>query len=88
MPPKATKEQIQAHDHFAVGASGCGFEHEVGNNPRTPKLGSGARFAALKSKFAKKPGITNPGALAASIGRKKYGKAKFQSLAAKGKSGY
>jgi hypothetical protein len=49
-------------------------------------LGSGGRFAALKAKLGKKPGIKNPGALAASIGRKKYGKAKFQSLAAKGKS--
>ena len=50
-----------------------------------PKLGSGARFAALKSKLGKEKGIRNPGALAAAIGRKKYGKAKFQSLASKGK---
>lgn len=48
-------------------------------------LGSGERFAALKSKLADRPGVTDPGALAAYIGRKKYGKAKFQSLAAKGK---
>lgn len=48
------------------------------------KLGQGGRFAALKGKLAKK-GATNPGALAAFIGRKKYGKSKFQSLAAKGK---
>ena len=47
-------------------------------------LGGGGRFAALKSKLAKQPGVTDPGALAASIGRKKYGKKKFQSLAAKG----
>ena len=52
-----------------------------------PKLGSGARFAALEKKLAGKPGVTDPGALAASIGRKKYGAAKFQSLAAKGKRG-
>ncbi len=52
------------------------------------KLGSGQRFASLKAKLGKEKGITNPGALAASIGRKKYGKAKFQSLAAKGKPGY
>ncbi len=49
------------------------------------KLGSGARFKALKNKLAKKPGITNPGALAAYIGRKKYGKKKFASLSAKGR---
>ena len=48
-------------------------------------LGGGGRFAALKAKLAGKKGITNPGALAASIGRKKYGAKKFQSLAAKGK---
>ncbi len=49
------------------------------------KLGSGERFAALKSKLASRGGVKNPSALAAAIGRKKYGKSKFQSLAAKGK---
>jgi|TARA_R110000782_G_scaffold247883_1_gene334728 hypothetical protein len=44
----------------------------------TPKLGSGKRF----KKLAKK---TSP-ALAAYIGRKKYGKKKFQKLSAKGKN--
>lgn len=42
------------------------------------KLGSGARFKALTKKVGSK-------ALAAFIGRKKYGKARFQKLAAKGK---
>lgn len=51
------------------------------------KLGSGARFAALKKKLGSK-GASNPGALAAYIGRKKYGKKKFQGLAAKGNKGY
>lgn len=49
-----------------------------------PKLGSGARFKALKKKLAGK-GVRNPGAVAAFIGRKKYGKARFQKLAAKGR---
>lgn len=49
------------------------------------KLGSGKRFAALKSKLAKRPGVTNPGALAAAIGRKKYGAKKMASMAAKGR---
>jgi hypothetical protein len=40
-------------------------------------------FNALKAKLAAK-GATNPGALAAAIGRKKYGKAKFQKAAARG----
>lgn len=48
-------------------------------------LGEGGRFQALKSKLASRPGVTNPGALAAYIGRKKYGKAKFQKLASQGK---
>src|SRR6266581_3126073 len=53
-----------------------------------PKLGTGARFAKLKSSLAAK-GATDPGALAAYIGRKKFGKAKFSKIAAKarGKGG-
>ncbi len=42
------------------------------------KLGSGARFKALVQK------VKSP-ALAAWIGRKKFGKKKFQSLSSKGK---
>lgn len=49
------------------------------------KLGSGGRFAALKNKLSHQKGITNPGALAASIGRKKYGSHKMASMAAKGR---
>jgi hypothetical protein len=55
-------------------------------NSKAP-LGEGGRFAALKQKLDKKPGITNPGALAAVIGRKKYGNRKMASMAAKGKKG-
>jgi hypothetical protein len=46
-------------------------------NSKAP-LGQGGRFAALAKKTGSK-------ALAAFIGRKKLGKKKFQSLAAKGK---
>lgn len=49
------------------------------------KLGSGSRFKALKSKLAHRKGVHNAGALAAWIGRRKFGKARFQKLAAKGK---
>lgn len=49
-----------------------------------PKLGSGTRFKQLTSQLAKR-GVKKPKALAAYIGRKKYGKKKFQQLAAKGK---
>lgn len=52
---------------------------------KKPPLGSGQRFAALKSKLASKPGVTNPGALAAYIGDKKYGAAKMGKMAAKGR---
>jgi hypothetical protein len=48
-----------------------------------PPLGSGQRFAQLKGQLAGRKGVTNPGALAAWIGRKKYGKTKFQKLALK-----
>lgn len=50
-----------------------------------PKLGSGARFKKLKSKLSKEKGVTNPGALAAAIGRKKYGNKKMSKMAANGK---
>ena len=47
------------------------------------KLGGGGRFKKLVKELAGK-GVKDPKALAASIGRKKYGKAKFQEMAAKG----
>lgn len=48
------------------------------------KLGAGGRFKKLTKELASK-GAKDPKALAASIGRKKFGKAKFQEMAAKGK---
>jgi hypothetical protein len=51
---------------------------------KMPKLGSGKRFANLKSELGHK-GAKNPGALAAFIGRKKYGAKKFASLSKKDK---
>src|SRR5260221_4760352 len=51
-----------------------------------PKLGTGKRFAKLKSSLAAK-GAHDPGALAAYIGRRKFGKAKFGKLAAKARGG-
>jgi len=51
------------------------------------KLGSGKRFASLSKKLSKK-GASNPGALAAYIGRKKYGAKKFAKLAASGRRKY
>ena len=43
-------------------------------------------FDKLKGEIAAKGGVRNPGAVAASIGRRKYGAKKFQKAAASGKS--
>lgn len=48
-------------------------------NAKAP-LGQGGRFAALEQKLSNRPGVTDPGALAAAIGRKKYGAKKFAGL--------
>ncbi len=50
-------------------------------NKKAP-LGEGGRFAALKATLAKKKGVKDAGALAAFIGRKKYGNKQFQALGA------
>lgn len=52
---------------------------------KAPKLGSGKRFENLSKELAKKPGVTDPDALAAKIGRDKYGAGKMAKLAKKGK---
>ena len=51
---------------------------------RKPSLGSGKRFKSLTRKL-KKRGAKNPKALAAFIGRKKYGPKKMAKMAAKGR---
>lgn len=51
---------------------------------KKPKLGSGKRFAQLTAKLGAK-GAKNPKALAAFIGRKKFGNKKFNALAKHGK---
>lgn len=52
---------------------------------KKPRLGSGKRFAALKKELAAKPGIKDPGALAAYIGKQRYGAKKMSKMAAAGK---
>jgi hypothetical protein len=49
---------------------------------KSMKVGGGGRFAKLEKSLKGK--VSDPGAVAAAIGRKKYGKAKFQKMAAKG----
>ena len=48
------------------------------------KLGSGARCKKVEEE-AMKSGAKNPAAVAASVGMKKYGKAKMEKMAQKGK---
>jgi hypothetical protein len=48
------------------------------------RVGGGGRFAKLKRKLGHR-GARNPGALAAYIGRKKYGRKKFARMSAAGK---
>lgn len=50
-----------------------------------PKLGSGERFARLKKHLSHQKGVKDPGALAASIGRKKFGEKKMTQLSQHGK---
>jgi len=48
------------------------------------KLGSGVRFKNLANKMARE-GVNDPDAVAASIGRKKYGNKKMTKLAEHGR---
>lgn len=54
-----------------------------GKRPSKAPLGTGERFKALTAKLKGK--VRNPKAVAAAIGRKKYGKKGFQKLAAAGR---
>lgn len=45
-----------------------------------------SRFDQLKGKLAQRKGVKNPGALAAYIGREKYGQAGMNHLAAAGRA--
>jgi len=50
-----------------------------------PQLGTGERFARLKAKIAKRGDVRDPGAVAAAVGRKKYGAKRFQALSVAGR---
>lgn len=53
---------------------------------KSMKLGGGGRFAALKKKLESKgKSAESAGAIAATIGRKKYGNAKMAKWSAAGK---
>jgi hypothetical protein len=50
-----------------------------------PKLGSGQRFKNLTRMIAAKGNVRDPAAVAAAIGRKKYGAKKMASMSAAGR---
>jgi hypothetical protein len=49
------------------------------------RVGGGGRFQKLKASIGARGGVSDPGAVAAAIGRRKYGKGRFQKMAAKGR---
>ncbi len=51
---------------------------------KTSRPGEGKRFAAI-ARAAAAGGAENPEAVAAAVGRKKYGKERFQKMAAAGR---
>jgi hypothetical protein len=53
---------------------------------KSMKPGGGGRFAKLKQKLAARGDVRDPGAVAAAIGRKKFGKRRFQQLSAAGRA--
>lgn len=59
-----------------------GESYEPAGKP--PELGEGGRFEALENVLRQK-GVSDPKALAAWIGRKKYGRKRMAQLAAQGK---
>lgn len=70
---------------MATAKRGTARKKASASPPKKPPLGSGQRFHQLESALARRPGVTDPAALAASIGRKKYGTARFAKLSAKGR---
>lgn len=51
---------------------------------RKAKVGTGKRFKSLSRSLSRR-GVRNPKALAAAIGRKKYGRKRYAKLAARGR---
>ena len=75
---------------MAISRSNIGKEIKMAGKKRVglkrggqPKLGSGKRFKNLTAKL-KKQGAKNPKALAAAIGRKKFGAKKMAAMSKKG----
>lgn len=54
------------------------------SDKKLPPVGSGERYKVLVANLSKR-GVEDPKAMAAAIGRKKYGKKRFQEMAAAGR---
>lgn len=84
---KGTKRNLDLSEHKG-GAKGVATRRKARQAyekaAATTKPGEGSRFAAIE-KSAKLGGATNPAAVAAAIGRRKYGKKRFQQMAVAGK---
>jgi len=77
----------EGEDDDTEGSSSENPDDDDGNQTvekDTEEPGGGARFERLKKKLKGK--VKNPAAVAATIGRKKYGKKEFQKMAAQGDS--
>ena len=70
------------HENHMAPSTKAKKEHEavMAKHP----AGEGSRFAHLKAMMDRR-GARNPAALAAWIGRRKFGKAGFQAMAARGR---
>lgn len=83
-PPVTIKEPKESAPRLSKHKPQNGtYEVTMADGKKSMKPGGGGRFAALKAKLGERKGVSDPGALAAYIGRQKYGKAGFQKMAAK-----
>jgi len=71
------KDGGMIHDDPSIDSE---YEMDMMSKGGEAKLGSGKRFAKLESHLSHQKGVTNPAALAAAIGRKKYGTKKMAAL--------
>jgi len=62
-----------------------GIKWMLASRENPASLGSGGRSKACVQKVSRRPEVGDPRALCAWIGRKKYGKQRFQKLAAQGR---
>lgn len=86
----AAKERQRLREEEAEDRSDKNYasadRYAEGGEARKPKLGSGKRFANLTRSIAQRGDVDDPKAVAAAIGRAKFGAKKFAALAAHGRN--